>query len=167
MPRAKKRPPRQHRDRGIVLIAVFKLLKGLLLIAVGIGALSLLHENVAQAARDFIAALHVDPHNYYINRALMRLRVVDDHKLEELSAGTFFYAALLLTEGGGLWMRKVWAEYLTVFITASLIPLEIYELTARFTFTRVLVILINVAVVVYLIWRLRENHLWPFKKSRH
>ena len=68
----------------------------------------------------------------------------------------FFYAALVLTEGIGLALHKKWAEYFAIFVTASLIPLEIYELVHKFSFMKILVIAINVAVVVYLAFGLRE-----------
>jgi uncharacterized membrane protein (DUF2068 family) len=80
---------------------------------------------------------------------------VDNHRLEAISAGTFFYAALLLTEGVGLFMRKRWAEYFTIIVTASLVPLEIYELAKKFGLMKLSVLVINIAVVVYLILRVR------------
>ncbi len=98
----------------------------------------------------------MDPRNRYIHRVLAKLFAVNPKQLKELSAGTFFYAALLLTEGVGLLMRKHWAEYFTVITTAALVPLEIYELAKRFTFVKIAVLAVNVAIVVYLIARLRN-----------
>jgi uncharacterized membrane protein (DUF2068 family) len=100
----------------------------------------------------------VDPENRYLHSLLLKLTAVDDRILEEISAGTFFYAALLLTEGIGLWLKKHWAEYLTAIATASFIPLEVYELAKHFSITKVIVIGINVAVVWYLVARLRREH---------
>jgi len=79
----------------------------------------------------------------------------------EISAGTFFYAALILTEGIGLAMRRKWAEYFTVFVTASLIPLEIYELVEKFSYIKIVVISINFAVVLYLALDLRADKVNP------
>ncbi|HET7296266.1 MAG TPA: DUF2127 domain-containing protein, partial [Gemmatimonadales bacterium] len=78
-------------------------------------------------------------------------------RLKEISAGTFFYAALLLTEGTGLLLARRWAEYFTVIVTGSFIPLEVYELAKRITLTRLSVIGINVAIVWYLVVRLRRE----------
>ncbi|MSP40704.1 MAG: DUF2127 domain-containing protein [Deltaproteobacteria bacterium] len=105
--------------------------------------------------------LHVDPDNRYIHWVLEKLMFVDERTLRHLSAGTFVYAAVVITEGIGLLRQKVWAEYLTVIATAALIPLEIFELVKRFTVLKVGVIAINIAVVGYLIYMLREN------SSRH
>ncbi len=153
----KRNQNKERHTTGIWLIAVFKLVKGVLLLALGIGALSLLHKDVEEVATDWINILRVDPNNYYINKVLDRLLDVDDRKLEEISAGTFFYAAMLLTEGTGLMLRKRWAEYFTVIATGSFIPLEVYELVKHFTPGKIVIIAINVAVVWYLIERLRRR----------
>jgi uncharacterized membrane protein (DUF2068 family) len=153
---------REERDTGIWLIALFKLFKGALLLAIGIGALSLLHKDVAENVGRWIADLHVNLGNEHVQRLLSKLGLVDDKQLERISVVTFFYSALLLTEGVGLSLRRYWAEYLTVFTTISLIPLEIYELFERVSFTRIAVLIINVAVVVYLVARLHQGRKWPF-----
>jgi uncharacterized membrane protein (DUF2068 family) len=85
-----------------------------------------------------------------------KLWLVDDRKLIEISAGTFFYAGLMLIEGVGLALQKRWAQYFTIFVTTSLIPLEIYGLLKQFSITKTAVILINAAIVLYLILRVRE-----------
>jgi uncharacterized membrane protein (DUF2068 family) len=140
-----------------LLIALFKLVKGLLLVGVAIGALKLLHKNVAETVADWIAILRVDPDNRFIHKLLAKLWFVNDRKLQEISAGTFFYAALLLTEGTGLWLRKRWAEYFTTLVTGSFIPLELYELARRVSAAKILVIGINVAVVWYLVRGLAQS----------
>jgi len=149
--------PFRDQTLGLRLIAIFKLIKGALLLAVGIGALALLHRDVGELAASLIAALHVDADNRYLNALLAKLGLLDDRRLKEIGAGTFCYAAFMLTEGVGLLRRKRWAEYLTVIATASLIPLEIYELTKRLTATRLVVLVLNLAIVVYLIVRLRSE----------
>ena len=140
----------------IIAIGVFKLLKGLLLLATAIGALSLLHKDVAATVGHWVALLRVDPDNQFIHRLLSRLFSITPKQLKEISAGTFIYAGLLLTEGVGLLLGKTWAEYFTVITTAGLIPLELHELAKRFTSVRVAVLAINVAIVVYLVWRIRQ-----------
>ena len=156
-----KAPAQQGSSTGILLIALFKLLKGLLLIAVGIGALHLLHKDVAEVVSHWIDVLRVDPDNRLIHGTMTRLFSVTPNQLKALGVGTFFYAALLLTEGIGLLMRKHWAEYFTVITTAALIPLEIYELVQHFSAAKIVVLLVNIAIVVYLIARLRNRQAAP------
>jgi uncharacterized membrane protein (DUF2068 family) len=148
-------------DRGLEAIAIFKLVKGALLLIVGTGAAKLVHVDVYDLALQWVDVLHVDADNRYIHWLLEKLMFVDERTLRHLSAGTFVYAAVVITEGVGLLRQQIWAEYLTVIATASLIPLEIFELVKRFTMVKVGVVAINIAVVGYLINMLRENN------SRH
>jgi uncharacterized membrane protein (DUF2068 family) len=144
-------------SRGLLVIAAFKLLKSFALIAVGIGALHLLHKDVAGIVEHWVNAFQVDPHNRYISWLLEKLAIVDDKKLKELSIGTFIYAAIFLTEGTGLAFRKRWAEYFTIITTGSFLPLEIYELVRHATIAKGVALVVNIAVLVYLVWELRRS----------
>ena len=146
-------------SRGLLLIAGFKLLKGIALLAVGIGALRLLHKDLAAEIERWIGLFRVDPHNHFIHLLLERLSILDPRRLKELSVGTFFYSAIFLTEGTGLALRKRWAEYFTIITTSSFLPLEIYELARRFNFVRSAALLINAAVVIYLVIELRRTRV--------
>ncbi len=150
--------PKKHGSKGLWLIAAFKLLKGLALLAVGIGALRLLHKDVASEVERWVNYLRVDPQNYYIHKLLAKVGLLNDRKLKELSVGTFFYSALLLTEGVGLAFKQRWAEYFTIITTASLLPLEVFEIARRVSFARIALFLVNIAIVVYLVRHLRKNH---------
>lgn len=142
--------------RGLRVIAALKLLKAIALIVVGIGALKLLHKDVAALAEHWINMFQVDPHNHFIDLLLAKLAILDDHRLKELSFGTFIYAGVFLVEGVGLALQKRWAEYLTIITTSSLLPIEIYELVRRVSIGRCLALAINLAVVAYLIFELRR-----------
>jgi uncharacterized membrane protein (DUF2068 family) len=143
--------------RGLRLIAAFKLFKGLVLLAVGIGAVKLLHKDMAFEFERWADIFRVDPNNLYIHCLLERFSILDDRKLKELSVGTFFYSALLLTEGTGLLLGKRWAEFFTTIATSSFIPLEVYELTKRVSSAKLVVLLLNIVVVAYLVIELRRN----------
>jgi uncharacterized membrane protein (DUF2068 family) len=147
--------------RGLRLIAAFKLLKGFALLAVGIGTLNMLHKDVAATIEHWVNIFRVDPHNHYINLLLEKLSIVDDRRLRELSIGTFVYSAIFFTEGIGLSLRKRWAEYLTIIITSSLLPLEIYEIAKHVSAGRIFALLINLAIVAYLVSELRNSKKNP------
>jgi len=139
-----------------MLIAAFKLFKGLVLLAVAIGALRLLHRDLAGVVDHWVNAFRVDPHNRYLHWLLAKLPMVDDRKLKELSIGTFIYAAVFLTEGTGLAFHKRWAEYFTIITTSSFLPLEVYELIHHATIAKGVALAINIAVVIYLVRELRR-----------
>jgi uncharacterized membrane protein (DUF2068 family) len=148
---------REPKSRGLWLIAAFKIFKGLALLAVGIGALKLLHKDVAAETERWIELLRVDPHNHYIHRVLEKLSILDARKLKELSVGTFFYSALYLTEGIGLALRKRWAEYFTIVSTSLFIPLEVYELAKHPSLAKGILVLANAGIVAYLVVELRRT----------
>lgn len=127
------------------------------MLVVGIGAVKLLHKDMAVEVERWADLFRVDPHNRYIHHVLARFSSLDPKKLKELSVGTFFYSAMLLTEGIGLLMAKRWAEYFTIIATASFIPLEVYELYRRLNLARGALLLINLAIVLYLALELARN----------
>ncbi len=141
----------------LLLIAIFKLLKGLLLVGVGIGAFKLLHKDLGETVAHWVDVLRVDPENRFLHGALSRLLRVNANQLKALGVGTFIYAGLLLTEGTGLLLRKGWAEYFTIVTTALLIPLEVYELVRHLNTVKVMVLIVNVAIVIYLIVHVRRG----------
>jgi uncharacterized membrane protein (DUF2068 family) len=141
----------------LFLIALFKLFKALLLIAVGIGALKFLHKDLAATALHWVQVLRADPDNRIIHGFLVKIFRVTPKQLKELSLGTFIYAGLFATEGIGLLLRKHWAEYFVIVTTALFIPLEVYELAKHFTVVKLAVTVINVLIVWYLVVRVRSR----------
>jgi len=149
---------KKKQARGLMVIAAFKILKGLGLMAVGFGALHFLHRDLAAEIANWVDLLRVDPHSHYLHWILEKSANVDERKLRELSVGTFFYSALFLCEGVGLALRKRWAEYLTIISTASLMPIEILEIYKRPSAASVALLLVNLGVVAYLVRELRRTH---------
>jgi uncharacterized membrane protein (DUF2068 family) len=119
-------------SKTLLLIALFKLFKGVALLAVGIGTLRLMHRDIAETIQHWIAILRVDPDNRYVHALLSRALKISPRQLKAASAGTFIYSALLLTEGTGLLLRKRWAEYFTIVTTGGLIPLATFRRKIHF-----------------------------------
>jgi len=149
----------ETRDRRLLrLIAIFKLVKAIALVAVGVGALHLLHDNdPADSMARIIARIGFDPGGRWVDHALAKLMSLPSKDFRELGIGSFIYAALFLTEGIGLWLMKPWAEWFTAIITASLVPVEIFEIHHRPTVAKFVVLLLNVAIVGYLALRIRRE----------
>src|ERR1700680_2053366 len=144
-------------NRLVRLIALFKLLKAAMLIAVGMSALQLLHKDVASIVGHWVRVLGLDPGNRYVDRALQKVADLTPQKIRSLGVVSFIYAGLFLTEGIGLWMVKRWAEWFSVIITTSLVPVEIYEILRHPSAIKCLVLIVNIAVVGYLIYRIRSE----------
>jgi uncharacterized membrane protein (DUF2068 family) len=143
--------------RGLMLIGVMKLLKGFGLLVLGVGVLSLLHRDAADTVRHWVEFLRVDSHGRLVDRLLEKVAGVSPRTLRRLGVGTLLYAAVFATEGVGLLLAKPWAEYMTTGVTISFLPIEAYELVKHPSLVKALVLLINVAVVVYLVLEIRRR----------
>lgn len=139
------------------LIALFKLSKGVLLIALGVAALKLLHTDIASLVENWVAALGLDQNSRFVGRILSSAAALSPDTVRDLIAGSFLYGGLFLTEGIGLWLLKRWAMWFTVILTGSFLPAEMYELARRPGAGEVALLLMNLALVGYLIRRIRDG----------
>ena len=147
------------RDRGLLLIGLFKLGKAILFFCIGVGAVHLLHKDLGDEVMRLATRLRFDPESRLVSLLMDKVDLIDVHRLKQISFATFGYSALALTEGCGLLMEKVWAEYLTLGLTISFLPWELFELARRPDWFRLSLLLINLAVLAYLVWLLRRKKL--------
>ncbi|MEO6050424.1 MAG: DUF2127 domain-containing protein, partial [Pyrinomonadaceae bacterium] len=147
----------RERTWTIHFIALEKAVKGFLLLAVALRMLTLIDRDVHAWAEDFISRHGIDLANRYVQSGLESLAGVGNKQLVTFGIIAIIYAALLFTEGIGLWLQKRWAEYLTAFATALFIPFELYELYERFTWVRIAILALNIFVVWYLVTRLKDE----------
>jgi uncharacterized membrane protein (DUF2068 family) len=143
--------PKPKHNQWLILIAAFKLAQAALFVAVGVGAMKLLHKDVGDELEKLANHLRFNPESRFVNFVLDKASLLDDRLLRRIGEVGFIYAALDLIEGTGLYLEKVWAEYLTLAITASFLPLEIFELLRRVTWVRSGLLLVNFLVFLYLL----------------
>ncbi len=136
---------------GVQIIGVLKLVTAVLGMAVGLGLFRLFKSDVAASLEQIIRHLHLDPENRFRHRAISWISGLQPRQLHLIEAGTFFYVALHTIEGVGLLTGRRWGAFLTILATSSLIPLECYEIYERPRPLRIVVLLINLCIVVYLI----------------
>jgi uncharacterized membrane protein (DUF2068 family) len=151
---------RPLRDRYILrLIAIDRLIHFLVLSALA-AAVFLFASNKAALNADFTRILKdlqgglggpVNNTNHGILHDLQRLFAVNVTNLYLVGAAVAAYAALEGVEAVGLWLARRWAEYLTFIATIVFVPYEIYELTKSISALKVLALVINVAIVIYLL----------------
>jgi uncharacterized membrane protein (DUF2068 family) len=155
---------RQHHNKLLILIAAYKGLQTLLFVAVGIGALRLVHKDVGGVFEALRDSLHFSPESRFVNFLLDQAALVNDPMLRRIGVVAFSYAALSLSEGVGLYLEKAWGEVLTLAITASFLPWEIFEVCRRLTWVRVGLLLINTLVFFYL-FKLVANRRKPIEQQ--
>jgi uncharacterized membrane protein (DUF2068 family) len=138
-------------------IALYKLVKVVLLLAVAYGELRLRDASLAAKLLSWAQARPYGLEHRIVGQLLEWFGSLSVSRIHALRIVTLAYAAVFAVEGIGLWMEKRWAEWLTTIITASLIPLEAWEIILRPTIGKVLILLANAAVVVYLVWHVRKT----------
>ena len=159
------RSPDTGSRRILRLIAAFKFVKAAVLIIVGIGALRLLSPERAAAVQGWLEGLVLEQGHHVISmvadRALALLNLAGRKQFSDLAIGAFLFATVFVVEGIGLALARRWAEFLTVAVTTSFLPVEAVALWHRFTLLRAGTMTLNAAVVVYLLaqlWTKRGLH---------
>jgi uncharacterized membrane protein (DUF2068 family) len=147
----------ESRGRLIWLIALERTLRGLLLLAAGIYLLAKAGANFGDIANHIAGRLELDPQRPWIRHLVARLGHLRKHEVQLFGVLAIGYAALEVTEGVGLFYRKRWAEWLTVVATSLLVPLEVYELVRHPTPLKAAGIVVNIAIVAYLIRVVRRK----------
>lgn len=144
---------------GLAVIALFKVVKGLLLLMVGLGLLESMHADLATLFSRLIEALHLNADSRIIHALVLRIDVLQPHSVLVASLVSLGYAGLFLVEGIGLWFERSWAAYLTVISTSLLVPFEVYEVIEGISMLRVGVLLLNLLIVLYLVVQLKHHAL--------
>jgi len=145
---------RRRHNTWLMLIASYKLTVAILFIAIGEGALHLLHKDVEDVLSRL--AYHL-PESRLVDFLLDKASLLNDPLLRRIGVAAFSYAVLSLLEGIGLYLEKAWGEYLTLAITASFLPWEVFEVLRRVTWIRSGVLLVNTLVFFYLLKLVAER----------
>lgn len=141
----------RHHNKWLVLIAAYKFTQAILFLLIGVGARHLLHKDVGDVLADLADHLRFNPESRFINFILDKASLVNDPLLRRIGLVAFSYSALSMAEGIGLYLEKAWGEYLTLAITASFLPWEIYEIFRRQTYFRFGLLALNLMVFLYLL----------------
>lgn len=150
-----------HRAQKNLLRAVasFEVIKGILVLLIGVGAMLLVHKDAWVIAESLLALLHISTDRHSSQLFLDFADNLTDARLWMAARLALIYSALRFAEGYGLWKERTWAEWLAFGSGMLLIPLEIRALLRGITFLRSAVFLINIAIVLYMFFLLRQGRL--------
>ena len=137
-------------DRALHFLVLGVLSTGLFLFA---NNKTMLHSDFTRILKDLQGGLGgpVNNSQHGIVHDLQRLFAVSIRNLYLVAAAAAAYAALEGCEAVGLWLGRRWAEYLTFIATVVFVPYEIYELTKSITWLKVVALIINLVIVLYLL----------------
>jgi len=136
---------------GLRAVAVYEAAKGALVLVAGFGLLSLLQQDVQYYAEQLVAHLHLNPAKGYPRIFIDAASHVTSTRLWLFAAFALVYAAVRWIEAYGLWLGRSWAEWFAVLSGAIYVPFELYGLVHGVTWTKLLLLTVNVCIVLYLI----------------
>ncbi|MGI8580424.1 MAG: DUF2127 domain-containing protein, partial [Solirubrobacteraceae bacterium] len=140
-------------------IAIDRALHFVVLAALGLAVLLFAHREdlrqkifrVLADVQETIGGGPVQASSHGFLHSITKVFTLQSNRLSLLALAILAYALLEGIEAVGLWYQKRWAEYLTFFATALFLPLEIYELSHKLSPFKVFALILNVAVVIYLL----------------
>lgn len=126
------------------------------MLATGLAALKLLQPQVIPLLQGWADTLPVGHTEQVVaQKVLGWLTDIAPGRIKAAGIGAFLLAAVFLAEGIGLWLRKLWAEWLTVVATSLFIPVELHEIASKPTLARFAALVVNLLVVAYLVRQIR------------
>ncbi|MFN2464695.1 MAG: DUF2127 domain-containing protein [Candidatus Dormibacteria bacterium] len=153
----------EHRGFVLWYLIVERGLKGLLLLVVALYVGVHARTGLNAVGNRFVEQFSLDSGSNVLRRAIfeliLRFAGMSHSHLVALAAGSFLYGVIEASEAVGLLLRRRWAEYLVVLATAFFIPLEAYEVVHHVTPLKLVTLVINIVVVVYLV---RKKRLFAF-----
>lgn len=138
-------------------VALFEAAKGGLVLAAGLGALSLIHHDVRHVAEQLLSHLHLNPAKPYPRIFIDAAARLTDARLWLLAGLAALYALVRLVEAYGLWHERRWAEWFAVVSGAIYLPFEIYECIHAPTWLSAAALFVNALVVASMIHALRRH----------
>jgi uncharacterized membrane protein (DUF2068 family) len=139
-------------------IAIFEATKGLAALAGLIGILDLLHRDVRAVVLTLIGRFGLDPEGHYPTLLLHYADLLPKTDVQMLVALGSTYIALRFIEATGLWLRKVWGEYLGALSGGIYIPFELIHLVNEPSLMNAFIVLLNGVIVAYLVHALWQRH---------
>lgn len=137
---------------GLRAIAVLEALKGVAVVLLSFGILTLLHKDVEEVAENMLFHLHISPVHRIGETVLHAASKITDTRLWEFTIGGLAYAAVRFTEAWGLWHSRVWAEWFALLSGAMYLPLEIARLIERPNWLHIAILGINILIVLYMLY---------------
>jgi uncharacterized membrane protein (DUF2068 family) len=147
---------------GLRGVALLEAGKGILAIVAGIWVLSLRHKDLSEVAehmlRDLHRVLHINPDWHLLRSGLRAISGMTPRGLSMVALLILAYAAIRFVEGAGLWLEKEWAEWFALASGALYTPWLTYELVRHPSGFKWFALLLNLIVVLYMAWLLRDSY---------
>jgi uncharacterized membrane protein (DUF2068 family) len=135
---------------GLRAVALAEAAKGLLVLLIGFGALSLLHSDVQSIAEELVRHFHLNPARRYPRIFLHLAQEATPSHLFLLAFGAAVYALMRFIEAYGLWRQRHWAEWFGIISSAIYIPVEVRAILKHVHWPEVALLTVNIAILLCL-----------------
>jgi uncharacterized membrane protein (DUF2068 family) len=139
-------------------VATFELTKGLIVLLAAFGVLLLVRrEDPWDIADGLLRLLHISPDHHFAQVFLDWADNLTEAKLWAVAGVAAAYSVLRFVEAYGLWYARAWAEWIALVSGTLYLPFEVYKLVHRQSVFHISVLLVNLAVVLYMIYALKTG----------
>ena len=139
-------------------VATFELAKGMIVLLAACGILLLLHrEDPWDIADGLLRLLHISPDHHFAQAFLDWADSLTEAKVWAVAAVAMAYSFLRFAEAYGLWYARAWAEWIALISGTLYLPFEVYKVVHRQSLFHISVLIINVAVVLYMVYALKTG----------
>jgi uncharacterized membrane protein (DUF2068 family) len=142
---------------GVRAVAILEAAKGFVVVAAGLGLLSLVHHDFQRIAEGLVAHAHLDPASHYPRIFIDAAAALTDARLHLLAAGAAAYSGLRFAEAWGLWRGRAWAEWLAALSGGLYIPFEVIGIVREPGGLGFALLAVNVGVVGIMAASLRRR----------
>jgi uncharacterized membrane protein (DUF2068 family) len=144
-------------SRFLRVITLGRLLYGLILLGAGLAIFKVIGKNPTSGMLRLIDQWHIDSHFYYIHWLLQKVSMLSRGLLSLLAVENFSYSVLAFVEAAALVLRKRWAYWLVIGDTASMIPIEIFQICKEFGWINLILLGYYFPTVVYLFFSVKKT----------
>ncbi len=137
--------------KGVRTVATLELAKGIVVVLAGLGVFTMRHKDIWGVAESFLEFFHVNPRHHYVGVFIDLVYRVSDVRLWNIAVIASVYVILRFVEAYGLWYIRPWAEWLAIASGSIYIPFEVADLLRGPDWFRLLIIVVNVAIVLYML----------------
>ncbi len=133
-----------------------------MLVAFGLISLSRSDRDISDVVEGILHGLRIGPDGHFGHALLHQAARLDSVNLIGVAMMVIAYAAIRFIESYGLWRARIWAEWMALLSGLIYLPPEIHHLIRRPGLVSWVVLLVNVAIVLYMAYlRFSPRHANP------
>ena len=144
-------------SQTLLVIGVFKLIKASLFLIAALSVFHIVHRDTDAELRKVLHAFRISGDREFAKDLLIKANLISASRKELIAYLLAFYALLFATEGTGLLLRKRWGEWFTSILTATGIPVEVYEMFHHPNALKFGALVLNILIVWFLVLHLRRS----------